>query len=69
MFMESDILIAVLQALANDGTPALGLHDGVMVAWSKADKAHAVMSEVARRMTGISIPVSSEVLIAMNAGR
>jgi len=45
MFMESDILIAVLQALANDGIPALGLHDGLMVAGSKAEKAREVMCE------------------------
>jgi hypothetical protein len=42
MFKESEVLLAVLEDLAADDVPALPLHDGLMVAASKAEKAAEV---------------------------
>jgi hypothetical protein len=58
MFKESEILIAVLEALKERGIPALGLHDGLLVAQSKAKEAEAVMIEKAAEVAGGYIPVS-----------
>jgi hypothetical protein len=60
MFRESQILMAVLQQLTANSIPALGLHDGVLVAASKGEEAAAVMRATAIKMTGIAIPVSIE---------
>ena len=60
MFLESEILIAVLLDLASHGIPALGLHDGLMVARSMREAAREVMTQRARLMTGIVIPVSEK---------
>lgn len=58
MFQESQILIAVLKHLASLKIPALGLHDGLMVAVSNKEVAKKVMMEVADGITGTPIPVS-----------
>ena len=60
MFKESEILSAVLRDLASHGIPALGLHDGLMVALSRREKAREVLAERAREVTGITIPVTEE---------
>jgi hypothetical protein len=58
MFMESEILIAVLQELASLGIPALGLHDGLLVPLSKKDVAGKVMDRAAKAVSGVAIPVT-----------
>jgi hypothetical protein len=58
MFLESEILIAVLQELASLGIPALGLHDGLLVPLSKKDVAGTVMERTAKAMNGVAIPVT-----------
>ncbi|WP_127075808.1 hypothetical protein [Rhodomicrobium lacus] len=58
MFIESEIMIAILQALVQENIPALGLHDGLLVAMSRQDRAQEVMREQARRIAGASLPVS-----------
>ena len=57
MFTESQILLEVLEALIADGIVALPMHDGVMVAESKAHRATEVMEAVALQRTGIKFPV------------
>ena len=60
MFMESRILIAVLNELMRRDIPALGLHDGLMVQRSRKQVAKAVMEEVAERLSGAFIPVAEK---------
>ena len=57
MFRESEILIAVLEDLAAIGTPALGIHDGLIVPASRATAARGIMERRAIEMTGVPIPV------------
>ena len=58
MFVESEVLVAVMTALMARGIAALGLHDGVLVAQSKASEAEGVMREQAKLVTGLDLPVS-----------
>jgi hypothetical protein len=60
MFTASEILIAVLQDLATRDIPALGLHDGLIVARSKMEVAKEVMMRRGEELTGIIIPVSEK---------
>lgn len=60
MFTESQILIAVLLRLMERGIVALPMHDGIMVAKSKASLAKTVMEEVAVEETGYRLPVSEK---------
>jgi hypothetical protein len=60
MFMESRILIAVLNELKAQDIPALGLHDGLMVQRSKKDVAREAMERIARKLSGATIPVSEK---------
>jgi hypothetical protein len=60
MFKENLILVAVLEALMKRGIQAMGLHDGLLVALSKAKEAEAVMIEKAEEIVGGYIPVSIE---------
>jgi hypothetical protein len=62
MFVESEILISVLLDLASHDIPALGLHDGLMVARSMREAAREVMMQRVRLMTGIVIPVNEKPL-------
>jgi hypothetical protein len=57
MFFESQILIAILLRLIDRGIVALPMHDGLMVAQSKADTAERVMGDVAEELTGRRLPV------------
>ncbi len=57
MFRESEILIAVLQDLAAIGTPALGIHDGLIVPTSRATIAREIMERRAMELAGVPIPV------------
>ena len=56
MFVESQILVAALLALAREGIPALPMHDGLMVAVSKADTAERIMGDEAQAITGHRLP-------------
>jgi hypothetical protein len=57
MHQESEILLAVLLDLASRNIPALGLHDGLLVARGDMKIARAVMMEKGLEMTGILLPV------------
>lgn len=52
MFMESEMLIAVVTHLFENGIPALPLHDAVLVAEPQAKAAKAAMEEIFRLQTG-----------------
>jgi hypothetical protein len=62
MFLESQILIAILLRLIDLGIVALPLHDGLMVAESKAETAAKVMGNVAEELTGHKLPVEQKAL-------
>lgn len=57
MFMESNILLRSLEELKARGIVGLGLHDGIMVARSRADEARKVMEQAALDIASIHIPV------------
>lgn len=57
MFRESQIMIAILLRLIDLGIVALPMHDGLMVAQSKAATAMKVMGEVAKERTGHTLVV------------
>jgi hypothetical protein len=59
MYKESQILIAVLEALRTRNIPALGLHDGLLVGQSRAEEAEAVMIKKAVEVGGGYIPVNT----------
>lgn len=60
MRQESDILLAALERLAEQGIPALPLHDAVLVPKSMATRARATMEQEALRITGSPIPCKIE---------
>jgi hypothetical protein len=60
MNLESDILVQVLLDLVDQGIPALGLHDGLMVQSSKKKEAMAAMEKAAMEKAGISIPIGEK---------
>ena len=60
MFLESEVLIAILQDLAARNVPALGLHDGLLVAVSNKETAKEAMRVAAKAVTGIDLPVSEK---------
>lgn len=62
MFVESRILVAALLTLADQGVPALPMHDGVMVAQSKADLAATAMQDAAEAVTGFRLPITRKSL-------
>ncbi|WP_307286214.1 hypothetical protein [Labrys wisconsinensis] len=58
MFTESQILVAALLRLVDAGVTALPMHDGLMVARSKADLTAKVMGDAAEAITGHRLPIS-----------
>jgi hypothetical protein len=58
MFTESQILIAALLRLVDRGIPALPMHDGLMVARSKASAAMDAMVAASEKITGVRLPIS-----------
>ena len=55
-WVESEVLLDILQDLAARRIPALGLHDGLLVAVSDKE----AMRRVAKAVTGIDLPVSEK---------
>ena len=60
MFLESEVLVAILRDLASRYIPALGLHDGLLVAVSDKETAREAMRRAAKAVTGIDLPVSEK---------
>ena len=58
MFVESQILVAALLRLADQGIAALPMHDGIMCAKSKADQVKLAMEDAADQITGYRLPVA-----------
>jgi len=58
MYRESEIMNTVLLSLIDEQITALPIHDGLLVAESKADRARQVMLEVFRAKTGADGVVS-----------
>ena len=56
MFVESQILVAALLAFREAGIAALPMHDGMMVARSKAGIAEGLMGNAAESITGRRLP-------------
>jgi hypothetical protein len=56
MFTESQVLVALLLKLLEDGIVALPMHDEVMVAQSHAEAARQTMEDVARNVVGFPVP-------------
>lgn len=63
MFQESKVLVSLLLKLLDSGTVALPMHDGVMVARSRADATRVAMEDAAREVLGVSIPVTVKDLV------
>lgn len=57
MYTESRILVAALLDLDAQGIVALPMHDGAMVAASRADVAAEAMAAASERVTGVRLPV------------
>ncbi|MDQ0392240.1 hypothetical protein J3R73_002032 [Labrys monachus] len=60
MFTESEIMVATLLRLVDQGVTALPMHDGLMVAASKAATARKAMEEAARDFTGFRLPTTTK---------
>ena len=60
MFVESQVLVAILQDLAARNIPALGLHDGLLVGVSDREAAKEAMRRAAKAVIGIDLPVSEK---------
>lgn len=61
MHLESVILLGVLEELRRRGIAALGLHDGLLVATTRAQEARAVMEAVSLSIVGYPLPVTLKV--------
>jgi hypothetical protein len=57
MFIDSQILMAVVLRLMLGNVPALPMHDGIMVQQSSKHRAKLIMEEEALRIVGIRVPV------------
>lgn len=60
MSTESNLLVAILLDLISQGVVALPMHDGLMVAESKADIAVETMKRVSLSKLGVSLPVTEK---------
>jgi hypothetical protein len=58
MFTESQILIATLLRLVDRRIPALPMHDGIMVARSKAGAAMEAMATASEEIVGMRLPIT-----------
>jgi hypothetical protein len=57
MHAESEVMIALLEAMKKEGIVALPMHDGVMVQRNRTEEAIRVMSTVPEEMLGSPLPV------------
>jgi hypothetical protein len=57
MFMESQVLLAILERLMPQDIVALPIHDGLMVAQSQQTVAMRIMEDTALALLGIGMPV------------
>jgi hypothetical protein len=62
MALEGNILVATLLDLARQGVPALGIHDGLMVAKSRRQQAWTAMEDASRKLLGVALPVAEKPL-------
>ena len=60
MYLESEIMMRVLEKLRHQNIVGLPIFDGVIVKASKAEIAKAVMKEQFNKATGLEIQVSLE---------
>lgn len=60
MFMESQILVAVLLRLIDEDIVALPLHDGLITPISQRDRVRAVMEDVSKEVAGFRLPTSEK---------
>ena len=60
MFLESEIMMRVLECLQEKGVVGLPVHDAVIVKASKVEEAMAVMKDAFKRQTGSEIEVRLE---------
>jgi hypothetical protein len=58
MFTESQILVSTLLRLIDHGIPALPLHDGLLVARSKAGAAMEAMAAASEEIVGTRLPIT-----------
>ncbi|WP_156418496.1 hypothetical protein [Aureimonas sp. D3] len=65
MFQESQILLAALFCMLDQGITALPMHDGVMVAKSRAAAAMQCMFEAADKIVGVRLPVVEKPVISV----
>lgn len=61
MYMESEILLAVLEKMMDREIVGLGIHDGLLAPASKVEEVRQIMKEMALAKAGAEIPVSVEV--------
>lgn len=57
MFTESQIALAVMRRLIEQGVVGLPLHDGILCARSKAETVRAALKEAALEVAGVPIPI------------
>jgi hypothetical protein len=57
MFIESQIIVAALLTLADRKIPTIPMHDGLMVAQSKAHQATTILVDAAEAITGHRLPI------------
>lgn len=58
MFAESQTMVAILLRLADERITALPIHDGLMVAASKADRAETLIDLITNERHGVVLPLS-----------
>lgn len=58
MKTESDILLSVLEEMKTRGIVGLGLHDGMMVAGSRAEEVRSLMMVVGREIASVDLTVT-----------
>lgn len=63
MFIDSQILMAVLLRLMRENIPALPMHDGIMVQQSARHRVKIIMEEEALRIAGVRLPVEERVSV------
>lgn len=62
MYMESEILVAVLEKMMDREIVGLGIHDGLLAPASKAEQVRTIMEEMSVAKAKTTIPVFVEVL-------